>query len=74
MLDVVKRKFGAPAERPTLFQRGRLDELASLARAQRASNGFSPVAILGTTLAFLELFDQCARDKTTFPMRARHPL
>jgi hypothetical protein len=65
MLDVAKRRWGA-AGSDYFIQRGRVDDwrlFRALAEHQAAGR---PIALLGTTLAFLTLFDQCARQKKTF--------
>ena len=65
MLDVVRRTYGALGS-AYLVARGRLDEwrLASLlAKAEAAQQ---PVALLGTTIAFLAFFDHAAQTGKTY--------
>ena len=65
MLDVVKRKYGADGSQ-FVVQRGRLDEprLASLLKKYHAAG--SPVALLGTTIAFLSFFDYLKKTNQRF--------
>ncbi len=65
MLEVVKRKWGAPGS-DTFVQRGNVQDW-QIFRALSAYEALGkPVILLGTTLAFLTLFDQCVKQQKTF--------
>lgn len=69
MMEVVKRKWGAPGSQ-YFVRNGRLDELwlATMLTKGEATN--SPMVLLGTTVAFLSLFDYCARSSKNFRLPA----
>jgi len=65
MMDVVKRAWGAP-ESGYFIVRGRLDEPRLSLSLQTAQASGTPVFLLGTTLAFLSLFDFCKQRSQNF--------
>lgn len=58
MLDVVKRRWGA-AGSDYFITRGRLDVMRLMRALDQAEKAGKPVALLGTTLAFISFFDHC---------------
>ncbi len=60
MMDVVKRSYGAPRS-AYVVTRGRLDELHLATLLAQAETTGQPVALLGTTIAFLGFFDFATR-------------
>jgi hypothetical protein len=69
MLDVVKRAFGA-AGSVALVTRGRLDELWLATLLARAEATHEPVALLGTTIAFLGFFDYAQKAHKKYKLAA----
>ncbi len=65
MLDVVKRAFGAPGS-VSVITRGRLDELWLATLLAKAQSANQPVALLGTTIAFLGFFDYAAKTRKAY--------
>jgi hypothetical protein len=56
MMEVVKRTWGRPGS-DYFIQRGRLDEPRLVRQLKKAQEAGEPVILLGTTIAFLALFD-----------------
>ncbi len=69
MLEVVKRAFGAPGSR-SLVQNARLDELHLATLLAKAEALKEPVALLGTTIAFLRFFEYAAKAGKTYRLCA----
>jgi hypothetical protein len=65
MLDVVARRWGASGS-ACFVQRGRVDDWHLFRALTEHQVSGRPVALLGTTLAFLTLFDQCTKQKKVF--------
>ncbi len=65
MLDVVKRKWGGPGS-DFFIQRGVVEDLRLCRALESARAAGKPVMLLGTTLAFLAFFDQCAKANVSF--------
>lgn len=72
MLDVVKRQWGAPGS-DYFVHRGLLDEPRLGRTLRKMQESARPVALLGTTLAFLKFFDYCDSQKWRFnlPRKSR---
>jgi hypothetical protein len=65
MMDVVKRSFGAHGSE-FVIQRGRLDEQRLEALLKKTIQDQQPVALLGTTIAFLGFFDYAETQQLSF--------
>jgi hypothetical protein len=65
MLDVVMRKWGASGS-GYFLQRGFVDERRLFKQLTERQSAGHPVALLGTTLAFLSFFDLCAKHQQRF--------
>ncbi|OGR89313.1 MAG: hypothetical protein A2992_02815 [Elusimicrobia bacterium RIFCSPLOWO2_01_FULL_59_12] len=72
MLDVVNRRWGLPAGRQGMpgggfyIQRGLVEDGRLFRALEETQAAGSPIALLGTTLAFLAFFDQCAKQNKSF--------
>jgi hypothetical protein len=69
MMDVVKRTWGAPGSQ-YFVRHGRLDELWLSTLLTKAQVTGSPALLLGTTIAYLALFDYCVRSGKRFHLPA----
>jgi hypothetical protein len=67
MLEVVRRKWGTGQSR-YFIERGSLEEDCLASWLDAAQRSGEPVALLGTTLAFLEFFDLCAKGSRVFQL------
>jgi len=67
MLDVVKRQWGGPGS-DYFVQRGVLDEPRLTRVLNKLSAAGLPALLLGTTLAFLKFFDDCAARRASFKL------
>jgi hypothetical protein len=65
MLEVIKRIWGEPGSQ-YFIQRGRVDDWNAIKFLQTHQAAGRPVALLGTTLGFLELFDVFAKRQLAF--------
>jgi hypothetical protein len=65
MLDVVKRKWGAPGS-DTFIRRGQIEDWRLFKALKAYQELGKPVFVLGTTLAFISLFELCAKQGATF--------
>lgn len=65
MLDVVSRKWGASGS-GFFIQRGFVQDWPLFKALDQAQKMNQPVVLLGTTLAFLSLFDLCEKRKKNF--------
>jgi hypothetical protein len=67
MLDVVQRTYAAPGS-AYFVERGRLQEPRLERRLARCEEEDQPVALLGTTLAWMAFFDYCKVSSRTFQL------
>jgi hypothetical protein len=65
MLDVVKRKWGGPGS-DYFVQRGKVDDWRLFRALKTFQEAGQPVLLLGTTLAFLTVFEECDRRDLAF--------
>jgi hypothetical protein len=65
MLEVIKRKWGAPGS-DTFIQRGSVQDWRLFKALTAYQDLGKPVFLLGTTLAYLSLFDLCAKQNKSF--------
>ncbi len=74
MFEVVRRQWGKQAGKQDavgsdyFLQRGRLDDVRLSAALNRTRQSGQPVALLGTTLAFLAFFDACAKHQWSWKL------
>jgi hypothetical protein len=69
MMDVVRRQWGAPGSE-YLVRQGRLDEPRLSFLLKKFQKAGQPVALLGTTIAFLGFFDYCRGEGGSFQLPA----